>query len=119
MPPTTPFKGNGSARKPQTLAEQFNVDENQLRQMQLGDIIDGMQEFFRLQPGNGEIDSKLKSAKNMVEFGNYDLAADILDQIVYGGMLNFEEQVAFQGIISRAVMNALDYIDLSAGNMRP
>ena len=56
--------------------ETVNVDENQVKQIQLTDMIDGLKEFYN---SDARVLQRLKTAKDMTDFGNYDLACDILN----------------------------------------
>jgi hypothetical protein len=54
----------------------YNVEENMIKQMQLTDMIEGLKDFYK---NDKSLLQRLKSAKDMTEFGNYDLASDILN----------------------------------------
>lgn len=56
--------------------DNYVVDEKQVKQMQLTEMIDGLKEFYSTDRARLQ---KLKTAKDMTDFGNYDLATDILN----------------------------------------
>eukprot|EP01017_Pseudomicrothorax_dubius_P026195 TRINITY_DN2901_c0_g1_i3.p1 TRINITY_DN2901_c0_g1~~TRINITY_DN2901_c0_g1_i3.p1 ORF type:complete len:241 (+),score=50.95 TRINITY_DN2901_c0_g1_i3:304-1026(+) len=91
-----------------------NVDEGFVKQQQLTEMIDALSDYY----ANSRLhQQKLKTARDLTEFGNYDAAGDIMTQLMYSSSATQEDREMFQRVILDAVSNALQ--NLLGGARRP
>eukprot|EP01017_Pseudomicrothorax_dubius_P024008 TRINITY_DN2555_c0_g1_i27.p1 TRINITY_DN2555_c0_g1~~TRINITY_DN2555_c0_g1_i27.p1 ORF type:complete len:279 (-),score=6.72 TRINITY_DN2555_c0_g1_i27:91-927(-) len=97
-------------RTPRRMIEE-NTDpvfDNYLRQMQLKEMIELLGQFYN---DSRLIQGKLKTARDLTDFGNYDAAGDILSNIIYNPNATIHEKQVFNEILAQTVTDALLSMD--------